>query len=63
MDSAQRTRQQELQSNLQQMRQEIRSATSLADLLQRIRDIQQPDLMVDAASLDQPPASINRCRS
>ena len=60
MDSAQRTRQQELQSNLQQMRQEIRSATSLADLLQRIRDIQPPDLMIDAASLDQPLPQLKR---
>jgi hypothetical protein len=47
MDSAQRTRQQRLEANLNEMRQEIRVASSLADLLQRIRDVQPPDLWID----------------
>ncbi|QPN63875.1 hypothetical protein [Synechococcus sp. CBW1004] len=53
LDSAQRNRQQRVEANLNRMRQEIRASSSLADLQRRIRDIQAPDLLLDAASLDQ----------
>jgi hypothetical protein len=49
-----------VEANLNRMRQEIRSATSLTDLQQRIRDIQAPDLLLDAASLDQPLPQLKR---
>jgi hypothetical protein len=60
LDSAQRNRQQRVEANLNRMRQEIRAATSLSDLQRRIRDIQAPDLLIDAASLDQPLPQLKR---
>jgi hypothetical protein len=60
LDSAQRSRQQRVEANLNRMRQEIRAATSLTDLQRRIRDIQAPDLVLDAASLDQPFPQLKR---
>lgn len=60
LESAQRSRQQRVEGNLNRMRQEIRAATSLADLQRRIRTIQAPDLLLDAASLDQPLPQLKR---
>lgn len=53
LDSAPRNRQQRVEANLNRMLQEIRAASSHAALQRRIRDIQTPDLVIDAASLDQ----------
>jgi hypothetical protein len=60
LDSAQRSRQQRVEANLNRLRQEIRAADSLADLQRRIRDLQAPDLVIDAASLDQPLPQLKR---
>jgi hypothetical protein len=54
LDSKQRSQQDQVESNLKLMRQQIQASTSLGDLQRRIRDIQAPDLLIDPASLNKP---------
>lgn len=54
MNGAQRSQQQRVERNLNLLRQEIRASSSLGDLQRRIRDIQAPDLILDADSLSKP---------
>lgn len=54
MTTTQRSQQQRLERNLSRMRQQIRAAASFQELQQRIRDIQAPDLVVEADALKQP---------
>ena len=60
MTSAQRSQQQRVDRNLTVMRQQIRAASSFQDLQQRIRDIQAPDLRVEADALRQPFPQLQR---
>lgn len=60
MTSAQRSQQQRVDRNLNLMRQQIRAASSFQDLQQRIRDIQAPDLVVEADALRQPFPQLQR---
>lgn len=60
MTSAQRSQQQRVDRNLTVMRQQIRAASSFHDLQQRIRDINAPNLMVEADALRQPFPQLQR---
>ena len=53
MTTAQSSQQQRVDRNLTRLRQQIRAASSFPDLQQRIRDIQAPDLVVEADALRQ----------
>jgi hypothetical protein len=54
LQSNQRAEQVRVHRSLELLRQQINGAGSLADLQQRIKAIQAPDLIVDANSLNQP---------
>jgi len=54
LDRNQRSQQQQVDRNLQLLRQQIRAASNLADLQQRIQAIQAPDLILSAGDLNQP---------
>lgn len=60
MTTAQRSQQQRVERNLSLLRQQIRQASSFPELQQRIRDIQAPDLVVEADALRQPFQQLQR---
>lgn len=60
MSTAQSSQQQRVGQNLTRLRQQIRSASSFPDLQQRIREIQAPDLVVEADALRQPFPQLQR---
>ncbi|MEB3165525.1 MAG: hypothetical protein VKO65_02525 [Cyanobacteriota bacterium] len=60
MTSTQRGQQQRVERNLTQLRQQIRESSNFPELQRRIRDIQAPDLVVQADALQQPFPQLQR---
>ena len=60
ISSNQRDQQQRVERNLNQLRQQIRGASSFPELQQRIRQIKAPDLVVEADALNRPFPQLQR---